>query len=193
MAVATTTAIALGALALTAAGTGVAVSSSLEQAAAAEKAGKFNEQVAQNNAIAAQQQAQFEARQVRKHNLVLLGKQRAAVGKSGTLLSGSAAAVIDSSVTEAELDRLATLYTGRAQSSYYRTQGQLAGMEANQRATAARYQAAGSLLTGLGNMAGTASNTNFGSTRNNPTFTGSSGSNRVSTYDRTRIPGPYED
>lgn len=137
-------------LALTAVGTGVAVAGSLEQAEVAEKAGKFNEAVANNQAKAEQDRAQFEAARLRKRNLVLLGKQRAGFAKSGVNLGGSALDVIYDSELEGQLDVLNSLYSGAVGANYQRTRGQLARMEGQNAATAARYGAASTFLTGVG-------------------------------------------
>jgi hypothetical protein len=135
------------------AGTAVSVAGSIEQAEAAEKAGKFNEAVARNNAQAAADQARFEADRIRKRNTILLGRQKALYAKAGILDSGSTLDVFMDSATEGELEAMSALYVGSIQSNYHRSAGMLAGMEAKSAATAARYRAAGTLLTGIGKVA----------------------------------------
>lgn len=138
------------ALAVTAAGTGVAVAGQLEQADAAEKTGEYNKKVAENQALAESDKAAYEAARIRKRNLVLMGKQRAAFAKSGVNISGSALDVIYDSALEGQLDSMAAGYAGATAAGYYQSRGQLAGMEGRNAATASRYRAAGTLLTGAG-------------------------------------------
>lgn len=153
-------------LALTAAGTGVAVAGKLEAASAAREAGRFNAKVAENNAKAEQDKAQFEAQQIRKRNLVMLGKQKAAFAKSGVNLSGSALDVMFDSESQGELDVLAAVYGGNLGANYQRSRGVLAGLEGRNAATAAMYGAASTALTGIGQGAGQFSRTS----KRNPTF-----------------------
>lgn len=139
-------------LALTAAGTGVAVKGSLDAAAASEKAGKYNEALSNNQAIAESDKASFEAARIRKRNLVLLGKQRANYAKSGVNLSGSALDVIYGSSLEGELDALTTQYSGETAAGYYRSRGVLARMQGSNAAAANRASAYGTILTGAGRL-----------------------------------------
>lgn len=132
------------------AGTGVAVASSIEQAEAAEKAGKYNEAVAENNAQAAADQARFESERIRKRNMIILGRQKAAIAKSGILDAGSTIDVFMDSATEGELDRLAALYGGDVRAGYYQSQGKLARAEGDAMKRAGYYRAGGTLLSGIG-------------------------------------------
>lgn len=140
-------------LALAAAGTGVAVHGQMEQAKAAERAGKYNQKVNEANAAAAQNAASYEAEQVRRRNRIILGRQKAAIAKAGILDTGSAEDLFFDSAVQGELDVLATKYQGQVQSNYYRSRGNLARMEGDAAATASRYRAVGTLLTGAGQTA----------------------------------------
>jgi hypothetical protein len=142
-------------IAIAAAGTGVAVAGQIEQAEAAEKAGKYNQAVADNNALAAQQQAKFEADRISKRNRIILGRQKAAVAKAGILDTGSTLDVFFDSAVEGELDRMAAIYSGQVRSGYATTQGQLARMEAESQKRASYYRAGGTLLSGTGQAATT--------------------------------------
>lgn len=157
-------------LALTAVGTGVAVKSSLDQAKAAEEAGDFNAKVAENNAKVEQDKAQLEAQQLRRRNLVMLGRQRAAFAKSGVNLSGSALDVMFDSETQGELDVQSALWGGNLGANFYRSRGQLARLEGQNAATAARYGAASTALTGLGQGVSQYQRNRSYSNRRNPTF-----------------------
>lgn len=140
-------------LAISAVGAGVAVHGQIRQAEAAEDAADYNAAVAEQSAKAEQDKAQYEAQRIRKRNLLMLGKQKAAFAKSGVNISGSALDVIYDSELEGELDVLATLYSGSFGANYQRARGRLAKMEGRNAATVARYGAASTFLTGTGRLA----------------------------------------
>lgn len=160
MALTTATALTLVAIAASAAGTGVAVAGQIEQAKAAEEAGEYNQKVAENNAIAAAQQAQYESERIRKRNLIILGRQKAAVAKAGILDTGSTLDVFLDSAIQGEMDRQAALYSGQTRSGYFRSQGTLARMEGDSLARANYYRAGGTVLSGAGRVASSAYSTN---------------------------------
>lgn len=139
-------------LALTAVGTGVAVAGQQEQAAAQEKAAEYNAAVAENNATAQKQAAQYEADKLRKRQLILMGKQKAAFAKSG-VESGFGDVFYDSAL-EGELDRLAVLYSGNVAAANQRAGAELYRAEGRNAKTSGMYRSAGTLLTGAGQMAG---------------------------------------
>lgn len=145
--------IALASVFVAAVGTGYSVHSSIEQGKQAEKAANFNARVAENDALAAAQQAQYEADQVSRRNRIVMGKQRAAYAKSG-VSGGSMYDVMYESYMQGELDRMATLYTGAVASNRNKSQAQLSRLEgANARRTG--YMRAGSaLLSGTGETLG---------------------------------------
>lgn len=155
-------------LAVAAAGTAVAVHGQIEQAEAAEKAGKYNEAVARNNAQAAADQARFESERIRKRNMVILGRQKAAIAKAGILDTGSTLDVFFDSAVEGELDRMAALYSGDLRSGFYTSQGQLARMEGDAQKRANYYRAGGTLLSGVSGMVGSSYNYNNGQTVQGP-------------------------
>lgn len=140
------------ALAVTAVGTGVSVAGQQEAAAAQEKAAEYNAAVAENNAIAQKQAAQFESEKLRKRQMLLLGKQRANLAKSG--ISSGFGDVLYDSALEGELDRLAVLYTGSVAANNQRASAELSRAEGRNARTAGFYRSAGTILTGAGQMAG---------------------------------------
>lgn len=147
---ATSTVLAVLAIAATAASTGVAVAGAQAAASAQEKASKFNEAVAKNNAIAAQDQAAYEADRIRRRNKHLLGEQSALIGKSGVDLSGSASDLMYDTGVQGEMDRLAALYTGKVKSGADRSSADLARLQGSQAQGTADAATAGSVLSGLG-------------------------------------------
>lgn len=141
-------AIPLVALALTAVGTGVAVAGAVSQANAASNAAKYNQQVANNNAIAAEQQAAYAANQKDLQLKQIIGQQQAAGGASGFQQGGSLDSVGFSSEEQGKLDQLGTRYQGAIQAGNYRSQAQLQGMAASNAQTNGMFSAAGSLIQG---------------------------------------------
>lgn len=141
------------AVALTAAGTGVAAYSAVKQGQAAKEAGRATQEAENANALAAQQQAAYEAGQVRRRNLLRLGEQRATAGKSGVLIDNSAGDVIYDTSIQGELEAQAALYSGATSASYYRSRGSIARLEGKNAASASRIQAGSTIIGGLGRAA----------------------------------------
>ncbi len=141
-------------LAVSAAGAAYSVHAANEQADAAEKVSDYNQKVAENSALQAQQQAALEAEKVRRRNAALAGRQRAVFGKNGVLISGSAEDILYDSALQGELDRMTAIYSGQVQSSFYQSQGTLAKMQGQAAVSAARNSAVGSVLSGAGSAAG---------------------------------------
>ena len=136
------------ALALTGIGTGLGVASSLQQGKAAEDQAKYNAKVSENNALAATQQAEAEALQIRRTNRLRAGAQRAGYGKAGVDIT-SGQDVLSDTGAQGELEALSALYAGQTQASYYNSQAtgsRFAGRNARQ---AGNLNAAGSLVGGL--------------------------------------------
>lgn len=144
-------------VALAAAGTAVSVVQARSQAKAQEKAAKFNEQIALDNAAVAARKADDEARQVRRRNVLTLGKQRSAAAKSGVLISGSVSEVITDSAIQGEMDRLAVLYSGALAGRSFRSEASLFGAKASNAKAGAAYETAGTALSGLGRTVSAAS------------------------------------
>lgn len=136
------------ALALTAVGTGVAVSGALSQGKAAEDAAKYNAKVEENNALAAQQQAEAEARQIDRQNRIRAGSQRAAYGKAGVDLSSLNDVYYDTG-QQGELESLSALYAGATQSQFYNSRAVGARFEGQNARSASNINAASSLIGGL--------------------------------------------
>jgi len=150
--------IALIAVAATAAGTGVAVSSNIQQGKAADETAKFNAKIAENDALAAQQQAAAEAEQIRRKNRLLSGAQRAGYGKAGVDLSGTEDVLTDSG-TQGELEALSALYAGNRAATYDQSRASASRFQGDNAKAAGNLNAAGSLLGGLSSV-GTQLSTN---------------------------------
>lgn len=151
---ATTTALVLGivAAASAAAGTGVAVAGAQQQAEAANDTAKYNAKIAENDAIAASQQAEAEAAQIRRKNRLLGGAQRAGYGKAGVDLSGANDVIADAGA-QGELEALSALYAGDRAASFNQSRAVSSRLQGSQAVAAGRYSAVGSLIGGIGNTA----------------------------------------
>lgn len=141
------------AVALAAVGTGVAAYGQVKAGKAADEAAKATQEAENANALAAQQQAAYEAQQVRRKNLLRLGEQRAVAAKSGVLIDDSAGDVIYDTSIQGELEAQAALYSGAVSSGYYRQRGNIARLEGANAKSASRIQAGSTIIGGLGRAA----------------------------------------
>jgi hypothetical protein len=141
--------IALLSVAVSAVGAGYGIHSAIEQGEQASDVAKFNAQVQENNALAASQQAQYEADRIVKRNRLLIGKQRAGFGKNG-VLGASREDVEFDSYSEAELDRMSALYAGRIAANAQRSGARLSRLEGRSARASAHRRAASILFEGTG-------------------------------------------
>lgn len=98
---------------------------------AQKKAAQYNADVARKNAVAAAQQGQFDAEQIRDKNKRVLAAQRAAAASSGVDFSGSAMDVQTDSAAQGEMDALVAIYTGRSSANSQEARARLNEMEAH--------------------------------------------------------------
>lgn len=152
MAVGTTTALTIAAVA-TVLAAGVGTYSAVAQGQAAKDAAEFNADVAKNAALAEQQKASFEAQQIQRRNRLRLGEQRALVAKSGITIESADDVIYDSAV-QGELERLAALYGGNSASTYYSSKAKLSRLEGRNAETAGYLQAGGTVLSGASRAGG---------------------------------------
>jgi hypothetical protein len=174
-------ALAIAAIATAVVGAGVSAVSSMQQGKSAQNLANHNAKIAQNDAIAARQKAEFDARAQERQAKLFAGTQRVSMaGTGGELLDMGD--VRDMSAEEAELEHLAILYGGEMGYRAGQQKATLARFEgsvAKQRATG---QAASSLLTGASSAAGMGAKYNFGSTTTSvPTTAGTMSSSLIKT------------
>lgn len=121
---------------------------------------EFNAQVAENDAIAARQSAEFEESRQRRRDKRILASQKAAFGAAGVTAEGSPLTVIQDSAEEGEIDALAIRYSGSIQEA--RAKSAAAAERASARATRVQAKntrsgglakAGTSLLTGVSGVA----------------------------------------
>lgn len=140
-----------------AAGTGVAVYGAQQQAVAAEKAGKYNARLAENQALQAQYAGQVAAREQRARGLRVLGLQRSLTAGAGVTPEGSPLLVMMDTAAQSELDAQNALYTGQVQAESDLARATYARYQGRSASQAAQIGAGATLLQGFGNVAGRAS------------------------------------
>ena len=138
---------------LIAAGTALSAGGALQQGLAQSAASKYNAKIAENNATAAQQQADFSEKLQRERSARALASQRVAIGKSGVTREGSALDVLAESAAEAEMDARAIRYGGELESNAYRAQAALDKHSAKMAKMGGYIGAGTALFSGLTSMA----------------------------------------
>jgi len=134
---------------------GVSAYSQIKQGQQAEGVGRYNAQVAEQQATSARQAAAVDAENKRRQMDRILGTQRARYGASGVIGSeGSPLLVMMQSEEEAALDVARVRYGGEAQAYGLESEAKLQRF----RGTAAKRQgylgATGSILTGVAGAGG---------------------------------------
>lgn len=137
-----------------AAGAGTAVSTlgAIQQGKSAQNLANYNAQIAENEAIAARQKAEFDARAQERQARLFAGSQRASMASTGGELLDMGD-VVDMSAEEAELENLAIRYGGDMGFRAGQQRAQLAGFEGAVAKQKARGEAVKSLLTGSSSTA----------------------------------------
>ena len=124
----------------------------LDAGAAAERAGNAEGDLLEKNAGRVEDMGRYTAF---RHNMKVkkaLGAGRAAYSASGVTMSGSAMDVMRESAVEGERDRLTILYNAKVRSETMRDQAQIARYRGRAARQAAGYSAAGSVLSGAGQV-----------------------------------------
>lgn len=146
MAVATSTAIAIGAAVLSASlGSYAAISSAQAQ----ESAANYNKKVAENDALARQQQQQVEAARSRDRSRRVIAAQRTAMAKSGGSMSGSNIDVLYDTSLQASQDIQAINYRGTIEANRSLSAAGLYGLTAANASAAGTMGAVGSIVGGI--------------------------------------------
>ena len=140
-------ALAIAAIAATVIGAGVSAASASQQGKSAQNLANYNAQIAQNDAIAARQKAEFDARAQERKAKLFGGTQRASMaGTGGELLDMQD--VADMYAEEAELEHLAIRYGGEMGYRAGQQRATVASFEGSVAKQKAKGDAMGSLLTG---------------------------------------------
>lgn len=99
---------------------------SIAQGVSANKAAKFNAQVAANNARLAQQTGEENAARIQRQSTQIEGAQKATLGASGISLTGSSLDVLSDTAIEGELAALDAKNAGINDASRFRAEEKLA-------------------------------------------------------------------
>ena len=121
-----------------------------EQAQAQAAAMRYNAKVAENQAIGAQQQAQYVADRQREQTRRLLSRQRALYGTAGVeLAAGSPLMVQADSARQGELDAQASLASGAGRALGFQSQAKIDRFMAGRTETMGSIKAGATLLSGF--------------------------------------------
>ena len=146
--------LAVAALVVSAVGAGVSYYGSQQQAKATERTAKYNAKVQENEAIQQDMEMREQISRTRRENKRLLASQRAGVAASGIELTGSPLEVLGANAANLELH----VQDMARQSTLNLMQGQAKAKatiwEGKQTAAGIRTQAAGTLLSDAGRLAG---------------------------------------
>lgn len=115
---------------------------SIVQAQSASKAAKYNANVARNNAIAARDAAQEEARRSRRLSMKRMGTLRA---------YGASLDLLEDSAMQEELQALTIEHQGEVEAAGYSASANLNRARAKNERTAGYFGAAATLLRGVSN------------------------------------------
>lgn len=115
------------------------------------KAANQNADIAEQNAIAAQNKAAYDETRHREGVRKLLSAQRALYGKSGVDMEGSPLLVMEDTAGQGELDALAIRYGGDIAAARDRSAANLSRMQGGAAQTASYFQAGSTLLSGASN------------------------------------------
>lgn len=142
--------IAIIGIVATVAAAGMSAYGQYQQGQAQSQALKYNATVAENQAIAARQQAAYLADREREQTRRVLSRQRALYGTAGVDVGvGSPLMVMADSARQGELNAQAVLAGGAARAQGYQAQAQLDRYMAGQARSAGQIGAGVSLLSGL--------------------------------------------
>jgi len=115
---------------------------------------EYNEDIAENEALASKQKAEFDMETSQKRFKALMGQQVANYSKAGVdITSGSPLLLLATQAEEAERERQAIKYTGDVGASRMFNQGNLYGMQGRNASRAGTIGAGGTLLSGISNSA----------------------------------------
>jgi hypothetical protein len=147
---------------LAAASTAVSVYGAVASGEAAKDAADYNAAVERNNALAATQQAEFDAQQIRDKNRRLVAAQRSAFAASGIdPNSGSPLSVYQDTAVSGELEALVAIYTGKTSANAATARATLSKMRGESAQTAGYIGGFSSLLSGASRMTEIANNPSF--------------------------------
>lgn len=119
-----------------------------EQGQAQKRVAEYNAKLQENSAIAARQEAEASARQIRDRADRIRGAQIVGASKSGLMLSGSVNDVMYDSAINSELDALTVIYKGERSAQTLRAQGAITRYEGETAGQLGTIGAGATLLSG---------------------------------------------
>ena len=149
MAYATSTVIAIAAVASAV----VAAGSAIYSGVASKQAADANADIQEQNARAAEAKAKYDEQRHRESVNKILSAQRALYGTSGLEMSGSPLLTMEDTAGQGEMDALAIRYGGDVAAARERSGANLSRMQGNNYQTASYFQAGSSLLSGASSVA----------------------------------------
>jgi len=150
------------ALILAAIAAGTTAYAAYESGQSQKRASNYNRMMAENNAIAARQQAAAKQKQQDRETKMRLGAIRANQGAFGGAMEGSALDVLGDTAAQLELQRQNIEYAGELQARGFDATAVLDSIRGENAARAGYYQAGASLLGGASSVYGGYSKLNRG-------------------------------
>ena len=127
----------------------VGVVSSLSQAQQQKSAAKYNEKLAENQAVGARQEAAAAADRQQRQSAKTIGTMQASYAASGVSTEGSPLEVLEESARNAELDRLTILWNGESRAQGYQNTAELERSRGKNAMASGYLSAAGSVMKGF--------------------------------------------
>ena len=126
----------------------------IQQGETARKTADYQAAVAENNAIAARQQAELEERQQREKSLRLMSTQRARAAKGGVLADQGSPLFVNLDTGEAaEIDALNIRRGGQLRATDFQSQAALGRFRGEAEEQAGYLKSGSTLLSGVSNLA----------------------------------------
>ena len=132
----------------------VGVVSSLSQAQQQKSAAKYNEKLAENQAVGARQEAAAAADRQQRQSAKTIGTMQASYAASGVSTEGSPLEVLEESARNAELDRLTILWNGESRAQGYQNTAELERSRGKNAMASGYLSAAGSAMKGFAMFGG---------------------------------------
>jgi len=140
-------------VAVTVAATAVSVAGQMQQAKATKRAAEHNAKVAEVEAVNTERAREENARRLRIQNRRLLASQRTALAKSGVTETGSPLELQSDTAADLETRVLDLNQQAEAKKQKLKSQAAITRFEGNQLASASRFGAAESGLSGASRTA----------------------------------------
>lgn len=151
---------AVGSLVSSFASAGASSQAGAQQAAAAQ----YNAQVARNNAIAAQQAAEQNAKQQEKINAQRLAQLHTNLLHSGVTLEGTPLMLLDETAVQGALEAAKERYKGKIQAANYMSEAGMQDMAGQQALATASTRSNAAITSGLFTAGGTLGSSLFKNT-----------------------------